>query len=103
MPYNVQALDGAGSILLDEASYCNVEKDLFAYQEAKTPLYEKAGGDSIKGLGFNFEMKSVNGQVDPFANVELTMRACSGVQAVTVSSTTLKCVERIVPLPIYKK
>ena len=102
-PYNVQALDSAGNIMLEEATYCGIEKDLVPYKAEKTALYEKVGGDPIKDIGFNFEMKSVNGQVDPFSNVELTVRACSGVQADTVSSTTLQCVERMVPLPILKK
>ncbi len=102
-PYNVQALDSAGSILLEESTYCGVEKELVPYQEAKISLYEKPSGDSIKDLGYNFEMKTVNGQMDAYANVELTLRACSGKQAESVSSSTLRCVEKMTSLPIYKK
>ena len=102
-PYNIQALDESGAALIDEKTSCNKEKDIVAKQEKITPSFYKPEGVSLKSLGLIFELRPVNGEVDPFSNVELSVKACSGIQAETIASTTLKCVEKATYFPVYKK
>lgn len=102
-PYNTQAIDSAGAVIAETSSPCNVEKDIVADQTTITTAYEKAEGTPLKNFGFNFELKLVNGQIDAYSNIELVVKACTGVQAETISSTTLRCVAKTTYLPIYPK
>lgn len=102
-PYNIQAVDANGIVLTDEKTSCSQEKDIVAKQTKILSIFDKPEGTPLKSLGLVFELRPVNGQVDLFSNVELTVKACSGVQAETIASTTLKCVEKAAFLPVYKK
>ncbi len=102
-PYNTQAIDSNGTVLTDGTTPCNVEKDIVAKQTTDTASYDKPEGVALKNFGFNFEIKPVNGQTDMYSNIELTVKACTGTQADTVSSTTLRCAEKKTYLPVYKK
>lgn len=102
-PYNTEAVDANGVGLSDGATPCNAEKDIVAKQTANVTSYDKPEGVALKDFGFNFQIKSVNGQTDLYSNIELTVKACTGVQANTVTGTTLKCIEKKTYLPVYKK
>lgn len=102
-PYNTQSVDDAGKVLSDEAGPCNIEKSILSSPTTLVASFEKGEGIPISSFGFNFEMKSINGQIDPSSNIELAVKACRGVQSDTISSTTLRCIEKSVYLPVYPR
>ncbi len=102
-PYNTEAVDANGTALTDETTPCNAEKDIVSKQTSNSASYDKPEGVALKSFGFNFKMKSINGQTDMYSNIELTVKACTGTQADTIDNTTLRCIEKKTYLPVYKK
>lgn len=102
-PYNTQAVDSTGVILSDAASPCNVEKSILSSPTTLVTTFEKSEGLPLSSFGYNFELKTINGEMDPYSTIELNVKACSGVQADSISSTTLRCIEKSAYMPVYPK
>lgn len=101
-PYNVQPVTQAGVAVPDDATPCNVEKDIVPDSTTLTASYEKTA-ETLSQYGFYFVLKPVNGAYSDYETVEFTAKACTGVQAESVSSTTLRCVEKKSYLTVNQK